>query len=211
MTAIYAAAAYPYLVDSLAQKLVDFDSDTFKAALFSAYTYSATHQFYADALAAGTQSSGTGYTSGGAALTGVTWTKAAGTRANSTAYSVGQIATPGNGHWYMVTTAGTTGGSAPTWPTTDGGTVTDGTVTWTQMGRGNHVWQFKATGLPDWDATGGSLAGKFVIFYDSTPGSDATRPLVGYWDLANNTTQTATNDHFTLTQNAAGIVTLAVI
>lgn len=34
---------------------------------------------------------------------------------------------------YKVTTAGTTGGSAPTWPTAFAGTVVDGTVTWTEQ------------------------------------------------------------------------------
>lgn len=41
-------------------------------------------------------------------------------------------ATP-NGHYYRCTVAGTTGSSNPTWPT-NGTTVTDGTVTWVDMG-----------------------------------------------------------------------------
>lgn len=38
------------------------------------------------------------------------------------------------GHGYMATVAGTTGATPPVWPTTAGGTVVDGTVTWRQMG-----------------------------------------------------------------------------
>lgn len=208
MSTPFACVVYDSFIDSLAQKLMDLDSDSLYGMLLSAYTPSQSHQFLSDVLAAGTEASGTGYTANGAALSSVTWAKAAGTRANSTAYSVGQIATPGNGHWYMVTTAGTTGGSAPTWPTTDGGTVSDGTATWTEMGRGNTLWQLKAT-LPDWDATGGSLAGKYIVFYDRTPSTNATRPLIGYWDLNNNTTVTATNDHFSFTQHPSGLLTIA--
>lgn len=39
-----------------------------------------------------------------------------------------------NGHKYQVTTAGTTGASEPTWPTTAGGTVVNGGVTFTEIG-----------------------------------------------------------------------------
>lgn len=41
-------------------------------------------------------------------------------------------ATP-NGRIYKVTTAGITGAGEPTWPTTNGGTVTDGTAVWTEQ------------------------------------------------------------------------------
>lgn len=43
------------------------------------------------------------------------------------------VPTTPNGHYYKCTTAGTTGATQPTWPTT-GGTVTDGTVVWRDMG-----------------------------------------------------------------------------
>ena len=51
----------------------------------------------------------------------------------ATAHAAGVFRRPNtaNGFRYEVTTAGTTGGAEPTWPTTSGATVVDGTVTWT--------------------------------------------------------------------------------
>ena len=52
-----------------------------------------------------------------------------------TAYSLGAIVKPAAGYTegclYECTTAGTSGTTQPTWPTTDGQTVGDGTATWT--------------------------------------------------------------------------------
>lgn len=58
-------------------------------------------------------------------------------RANATPYALGAYVTPAtaNGYYYKATTAGTSGGSIPTYPTTIGGTVTDGTVVWTCAGK----------------------------------------------------------------------------
>lgn len=140
--------AYPMLAKSLGDKLIDIDSDTLKVALFSAYTYAATHQFLSDALAAGTQASGTGYTSGGATLGSVTWTR--------------------SGAVYTLDAADSS-----------------------------------------WDATAGSLAAAWGIIYDSTPGSDATRPLIGYVNLdGSGGTLTATGAFFTIAWNASGILTV---
>lgn len=61
--------------------------------------------------------------------------------AASTAYSLGafrrKTAAPVDGDlfYFEVTTAGTSAASEPTWPTTDGGTVVDGGVTWTARQR----------------------------------------------------------------------------
>lgn len=44
-----------------------------------------------------------------------------------------------NGHWYTAEVAGTTGSTEPEWPT-DGSIVTDGTVTWRDMGLMEAPW-----------------------------------------------------------------------
>lgn len=62
-------------------------------------------------------------------LAAVAWTA-------TTAKALGAYGKPtvANLYYYKVTTAGTTGAAQPTWPTTVGATVVDGTVTWTCMG-----------------------------------------------------------------------------
>lgn len=48
------------------------------------------------------------------------------------------VPTVANGLEYMATVGGTSGGAEPTWPTSIGGTVVDGTVTWTAIGIPNN-------------------------------------------------------------------------
>lgn len=57
--------------------------------------------------------------------------------AGSTAYATtGEFVSPSlanvNGHFYKLTTAGTSGTTEPVWPTAPGATVTDGTCVWTE-------------------------------------------------------------------------------
>jgi len=54
----------------------------------------------------------------------------------STAFALGVSTVDSNGNVQVVTTAGTTGSSTPSWNTTGGDTTTDGTVTWTNEGSG---------------------------------------------------------------------------
>lgn len=49
-------------------------------------------------------------------------------------YTVGQVIVNSSGQIQEVTTAGTSGSTAPSWSSTAGGTTSDGTVTWTNMG-----------------------------------------------------------------------------
>jgi hypothetical protein len=78
------AVKFELVNKSLANKEIDFDSDTIKCALLSAYTPDASatgHQYWSQVKAAGTEAVGTGYTAGGVTLTSVTWTQTGGVRA----------------------------------------------------------------------------------------------------------------------------------
>ena len=71
------AHSYTKLALSLATKKIDFTADTLKVMLLSSYTVGTTQdtaQFVSDVLAVATEASGTGYTSGGVALSSPTFT-----------------------------------------------------------------------------------------------------------------------------------------
>lgn len=181
------------LQQSLWEAKINFTSDTIKVMALSAYTVGSTQdtaQYLSDVLAAATEATGTGtsgYTAGGATLASKTLVYTAANswatqRANSTAYTIGDVVRPttGNGYVYQAIAAGTSAGSAPTWPTVIGQTVTDGGVTWACVGRG--VLMLDAAD-PAW-TTGnpGSLTASYLVFYKST-GTDSTSPVILYWDL----------------------------
>jgi hypothetical protein len=66
------AFTYPQYQQKANTKLVNLSTDSLKVMLFSAYTFANTHATMTNVKAAGTETSGTGYTAGGAALSSVT-------------------------------------------------------------------------------------------------------------------------------------------
>lgn len=199
----------PFLAKAL-NKEVDLDSDTIKLmATTSSYTPDlAAHDYKNDVT---NEVSGTGYTAGGATLASASlayvaansWATA---RANSTAYVAGQVVRPatGNGLLYQALTSGTSGGSVPTYPTTIGGTVTDGGVTWLCVARGAVVFDAADSGWPS-----SAITARSLVAYDSTPGTDATRPLIALIDLGADTTSSGPGN-FTVTWDATGIAYILI-
>lgn len=170
----------------------DWDSDTIALTLHtSSYTPDLDAHAYVSSL---TNELGTanGYTAGGISLGSKTLTYTAAnswatTAATSTAYTVDRIVRPssGNGYLYRCAVAGTSGGSAPTWPTVIGQTVTDGGATWECSGRGivvfdaaDAVWSSPSTFGP-W---------RYGVLSDRTPGSAAAQPLLGLIDYGSDKT-----------------------
>jgi hypothetical protein len=92
------------------------------------------------------------------------------TWAASTVYTVNAARVPSvnNGHYYTVTTAGTSGATEPTWPTASAGTVVDGTVTWTERGAylWTGTWDLRAAAAEGWRWK----AAKLVSEYDVAAG-----------------------------------------
>lgn len=85
------------------------------------------------------------------------------------------------------------------------GGATLASVTWTRSG---DVYTLDAADV-SWNAAGGSLAAKYAVIYDSTPGTDATNPVIGYVNLDGaGGTLTATDANFSIAWNAAGILTV---
>ena len=195
---------------AILNKEVDVDSDTLKIMLMtSSYTPDlAAHDYKNDVT---NEVTGTGYTAGGATLASPSlayvaansWATA---RANSTAYVAGQVVRPatGNGFLYQAITGGTSGGSVPTYPTTIGGTVTDGGVTWMCVAKGALVFDATDTVWSSSSITGA----RYAAIYDSTPGSDATRPLLVLLDFGGD--QTSSSGNFTITYDATGICYLLI-
>jgi len=189
----------------------DYLSDDYRFALVtSAYTPNAdTDDFWNDVVA--NEASGTGYTANGQTLTSktLTYTAAnswgaqwAATTAFGGANNIYVRPTTGNGFLYRATGSGTSGASEPTWPTTIGATVTDGTITWTCVGRAALVFD---SANPAWTAL--TVAFRYGVIYNRTPASDATRPLLGYVDFG---AQSLTATDFNVSIHPQGLLIIAI-
>jgi hypothetical protein len=192
---------------------MDWLSDDIRHALvLAAYAPNlGTHDFWDDVVA--NEVSGGGYTTNGYALAsktlayteanswGTAWASTTAYGGDTTAHFVRPVA--GNTYIYRATASGTSAGSEPTWPTTVGATVVDGTVTWTNVGRGINTFD-----AADLSHSSLSISWRYSVFYNRTPGSDATRPLLCLIDWGG--TQTITSGTVTVTFNAQGLLAIPV-
>jgi hypothetical protein len=62
-----------------------------------------------------------------------------------------------------------------------------------------------STANPSWAAS--TITARYAVFYDASPATDATRPLILYWDFGADVS--SSSGTFTLTINASGLLTLA--
>jgi hypothetical protein len=190
-------------------KEIDFDSDAIKMMLCTS-TYSPnllTHAYKSDVT---NEVAGTGYTATGQAMTSLSLSFIAAnswgvSRANSTAYVVGDVVRPATGNLflYQCITAGTSAGSIPTYPTTYGGTVTDNTVVWECVAAGAVVLD---AADPSWASS--TITARYGVMYDSTPATDATRPLIALINFG--TDMSSSNGPFTITFDSRGIAAYLV-
>jgi hypothetical protein len=192
-------------------KEADWDSDAITVTLHTA-TYTPnldTHAYVSDLT--NELAAGSGYSTGGLTLSSLTRTYTAAnswstTAATSTAYAVGRVVRPsaGNGFLYRAAVAGTSGGSAPTWGVVVGGTTTDGSVTWENVGSGIIVLD---AADPSW-STFSAGPFRYMVCSDRTPGTAATQPLIGLTDFGTN--QTGGGGPYTVQFSDQGILQIFV-
>jgi hypothetical protein len=70
---------------------------------------------------------------------------------------------------------------------------------------GTNVWSFDAD---DASWTTATITARYAVTYDSTPSTDATRPLLSYVDFGAD--QSVTGATFTVQWNASGIINITV-
>ncbi len=86
--------------------------------------------------------------------------------------------------------------------TAGGATLANKSVTYDSA---NNVFIFDADDVT-WASS--TITARYAVLYDATPGTNATRPLIGYVDFSSD--QSSTSGNFTVTWDATGIVRITV-
>lgn len=81
-----------------------------------------------------------------------------------------------------------------------GNTLTAKTITYDLA---TNIFKLSAAN-PSWP--GSTFTARYAVFYDDTPATDVTKPLICFWDFGQDFSSTA--GAFDLTINAAGLVTM---
>lgn len=198
------ANIYANAFDQAFSAAINWAGDSIKMALLaSSYTPNLSgHVHWSDVSAS--EITGTGYTAGGVALASKTHTVTAANSwstawAASTAYVQGAVVRPStaNGFLFYAEAGGTTGSTAPTWPTTVGATVTDGTVTWTCVGESIIQW---SSASASWSAS--TISAAYGVIYDAQSGTASTEPLIALINFGG--TVSSTNSTYTITVPSLG-------
>jgi hypothetical protein len=84
--------------------------------------------------------------------------------------------TVGNGYTYSTVGGGTTGSTQPTWPTSSGATIVDGTVTWTAVPVDN-----TSSAAIKFESPNSFAFEKTLISYNNINGSDQQSCRIGIW------------------------------
>jgi hypothetical protein len=189
---------YASAVSQAFQKNINLLSDTLKVALLgSSYTPNlGTHVHWSDVSAS--EITGTGYSAGGMTLSspsltvtvanswGMAW-------APSTLFGYGNIVRPStaNGYLYRCAVAGTSGSSAPSWPTVYDTNIVDGGATWACIG--NAITVFTSAPV-NWPAS--TFTASYAVIYDAQTAVATTEPLICLQTFT--AAQSVSNQTFTL-------------
>lgn len=99
-----------------------------------------------------------------------------------------------------VVTIGTATEATGTGYTAGGQSLTTKTVS---VGAANHVVTLSCAN-PSWPNS--TLTAAYALFYDNTPATTTTKPVILYWDFGGNVS--STSGVFTLTISSSGLLTL---
>lgn len=149
---------------------------------------------------------------------------------SGTSYSVGDYVIPSvqNGHIYRCITAGNSGTAEPSWPTSDGDTVGDGTVEWECIANGDLAFHevegigytsggqeilnkiiSQAEGVTTFDGdnvvwANSTITARYAVIYEVSTGV-----LLAYQDFGEN--KSSSSGSFEIQWNAEGIFAITAV